>query len=739
MTPIDRFNAALNSPAPSSWPGMVHFDVAPPQAPAPRWRGLLVVLLVAVAGGAFAAWLTINHSLEIERQELAEGLHRAARTLTRETVASAAIGAAIVMGLNEPAFKEAVRGLRERDAPDVLSRLAVARERFGADGALLIAADGLVVAHEGASVESARATGINLAYRPYLAQALGGVESVYGVVGAASGRRTLIFAAPVYEGASTTGRVIGALILSMPIGTIERTLFAAGQDWLLLSPQGVVFMSNRPDWRFAVAPSVDTALLEKIRAGRQFGPGLSHAAPIRLPFDPASSSVQLGGARQLMAREPVHWNDPGGPWQLVALSDATRPAPLSEPLGFGAAALVTIGMFGLLLRSLLRNRTHNAAIQARFQTLGTALERSALSVIVTDARGEIDWVNPQFERTTQYALGEVRGKTFDAVAGELRSPEVRRDMAAALQHGRPWSGELVSRRKDASRLCERVSLSPVLDGAGKCLGVVGLHEDITETAKAQSELARRLATLSALLESAPDALLLIDSAGTIQRVNRACEAMFGHDRLGLVGSSARMLLPARFDDALGEQPDNFVAALDHAATDHRATLFGLRKSGDEFPLDLRLAPLLHGPDAGRFVVSARDATLRHASDKRTRDALERERAIFDHLPPTLFACDGLCRKVNPAFVQLFGHHAEAIAGRPTSILFESGENYAAFSAQFAPALSRGEPVHTEWRLRRADGSTLVARIRGQAMPVDGGGLGAVWLIEPLSGAQRGGG
>ncbi|MEO8248050.1 MAG: PAS domain S-box protein [Burkholderiales bacterium] len=731
------FDAPSPQASPSGWSGAAqaeHDETGQRRS----WIGTLAVLLIALAGGLGAAWLCVENGVESRREELAESLTRSANALTRNTLDSAAIGALIVTGLNEPTFKQAVRGERPPDAPEVLERLAVARERFGAEAAILVSADGVVVAHQGGGPASA--TGLNVAYRPYLARALEGVESVYAASGAANASAVnLIFAAPLYEGTSAAGRVIGALLLTMPLSSIEQTVFAPGQERLLLSPQGIALLSSRPEWRFAVAPPLDAEKLAQIRGGRQFGARFDQTAPSALPFDPRQGEVRLEGAGMLVARERVEWNDPGGAWQLVGLQSAAHAVPLTEPIGFGAAAFLGIAMFGLMFLTLLGNRRRNAEIQARLSTLGSALERSATSVIVTDARGIIDWVNPNFERSSQYSVAELRGKAFQSLSGELTPPETRREMSSALRQGRPWSGEFVNRRKDGSVFREHASLSPVLGADGKCIGVVGLHEDITEIALARDRIAERERLLDKVFESSPDAILLVDAQGTIMEVNRAAETMFGHGRETLVGRGVEMLLSERSRRTLAAERESFAAALSNAAEEHRPTLYGLRASGGEFPIEPRLAPLSpRSPQSAtaagnRFVVSVRDVTLRGEIDRRLAEAMQQQAAILEHAPPIVFACDGLFRKVNGSFARLFGFSAEAMPGRPTSILFESPDSYAAFSADVAPALTRGETVRAEWRLRCANGGTIVARIRGQAVAMEGGGLGAVWVIEPLSG------
>src|SRR5262249_27738397 len=117
-------------------------------------------------------------------------------------------------------------------------------------------------------------------------------------------------------------------------------------------------------------------------------------------------------------------------------------------------------------------------------------------------------------------------------------------------------------------------------------------------------------TAGAVLEAAPDAIVLVDAQGTIQLVNERAERLFGYSRSDLVGRPSSLLLP---DDV-------------RATRDARRDVYGLRHDGSRFPAEISVSPLVTG--AGRLVAAVvRDATdrQRHEDDRSERTRAETAR------------------------------------------------------------------------------------------------------------------
>lgn len=130
------------------------------------------------------------------------------------------------------------------------------------------------------------------------------------------------------------------------------------------------------------------------------------------------------------------------------------------------------------------------------------------------------------------------------------------------------------------------------------------------------------------LDAAPDAVVIVDADGTIVQVNRQTEKMFGYGRMELIGRSLEMLMPERYRASHGAKLQVFSDDPRPRSMGRGLDLFGLRKDGLEFPIDVSLSPL--PAEAGRLVAgSIRDITAQRRLEdelrRRTRELEEADR------------------------------------------------------------------------------------------------------------------
>jgi protein-histidine pros-kinase len=127
-----------------------------------------------------------------------------------------------------------------------------------------------------------------------------------------------------------------------------------------------------------------------------------------------------------------------------------------------------------------------------------------------------------------------------------------------------------------------------------------------------------------LLEAAPDAMVIVDSAGNIKLANTQTERLFGYAREEMLGEPVEMFVPERFREKHPAFREAYVREPRVRPMGSGTELFGLRKNGTEFPVEISLSPWPH--DDGLWVISSiRDITERKKAEDKVRALLESTR------------------------------------------------------------------------------------------------------------------
>ncbi|MFE2064339.1 PAS domain S-box protein [Streptomyces sp. NPDC059467] len=236
------------------------------------------------------------------------------------------------------------------------------------------------------------------------------------------------------------------------------------------------------------------------------------------------------------------------------------------------------------------------------------------AVIKLGPDGEVVRWSRSAQAMTGYTEDEVVGRPpallrteedRDAGLPEQELETVRRDGPRSFQ------GWLV--HHNGERFLAHISLTPVVDGDGSVTGFVEVLRDVTETARAES-------LFHGLLESAPDAMVIVGTDGRIALVNRQAELLFGFDRAELVGREIEMLVPPRFRDRHVGHRNGFLSNPKVRPMGAGLELSGLRRDGTEFPIEISLSPL-HTAEGVLVAAAIRDVTERRETEQR----LQRQR------------------------------------------------------------------------------------------------------------------
>jgi PAS domain S-box-containing protein len=264
----------------------------------------------------------------------------------------------------------------------------------------------------------------------------------------------------------------------------------------------------------------------------------------------------------------------------------------------------------------------NTDITARRQAqdaqahLASIVQASREAILAKTLAGVVTSWNPGAEALFGYSEAEMVGRAIDV----LIPPEGRDEeehFRQQVARGVPVEQfETVRIRKDGTAVSVAITLSPLTDADGTISGIGTICRDVTERDRAEAKF-------HGLLESAPDAILVMGPDGLIRLVNRQTEVLFGYERADLVGQPVECLLPDLLAADDPQQRAGFFANPSVRTMGANLELAARRKDGSEFPVDISLAPL--ETEEGLLVSAAvRDVTAR----KRAETALlEREEQL----------------------------------------------------------------------------------------------------------------
>lgn len=142
----------------------------------------------------------------------------------------------------------------------------------------------------------------------------------------------------------------------------------------------------------------------------------------------------------------------------------------------------------LALEGFISNITDQKEAEEDVRKLSRSVEQSPTIVVISDLNAIIEYVNPQFTKTTGYKAQEVIGKNPRILKSGNTPQEVYKSLWGAITKGKEWSGEIENRKKNGNLYWESANIFPLKDEQGNITHFIAMKEDITERKKMEQEL-----------------------------------------------------------------------------------------------------------------------------------------------------------------------------------------------------------------------------------------------------------
>ncbi len=502
----------------------------------------LILVIVLLAMAVLSAALLRRDTLFRQAQDLAKANQQLAEQVDRSH--GGLLGALITQGLIHPLVKDVlVSGERPHPRSALYQDFGAVIRHFKLDNMQVVDEHGVTVAYvddEG----SHHGVGTDRSARPFVARTLAGLTSRDPVMGRSSGVRGIYLAAPVRADVSEDSRVLGSVVVRTGLEDVDRLLQAQGDPVMLLSPDGLVYATNRKEWLFKLAEPLSGEQEVALRKSQQFGKLFAKGRPESLPASLTPGAGSIGGRRYIVSEEKLDWDNEGRGWRLLLLRERTYANEWAPAVRL-AAGILLAGAFGMFVwrrreRWRLANERMRTARDGELRAVTEASHARLLRMSESLPCAVFQFLHPPARQGEPgflfvgHPAREVLGLSSDELLADWRChlrqvhPQDKRALIRVLlkaaRNGQPLSIDYRVIQAGGERWI-RMSARH----ADELQGAVwtGYWLDVSQEVAHHEDLKLREQQLLNLLESAPGAVIVTDVDGEVLFHNQRAYALYG--------------------------------------------------------------------------------------------------------------------------------------------------------------------------------------------------------------------
>ncbi len=332
--------------------------------------------------------------------------------------------------------------------------------------------------------------GKNYSFRPYFKEAIAGRHAVYLAKGVTSRERGIYVSYPIFDVKGEN--IIGVAAAKATLDNLGQ-YFKAYRYVFLVSPEGIIFVSSRPDWTFRSVRNLTPEDKERLRNSMQFGEGPWDNVGFE-DKDDAAGMISFRGSRFFFVSGDVD-GLPG--WKILFMDDKSNVYPVRFMMilillsFFLLISIILIFVFKVSLDAL-----HISASEALYEAL---VEGSPDSISLFSKEGRCISINKNGLLMMGWEKEDCLGKLYEELWPEEHKAKVKQAVKAVME-GRQQTFEAVMPKPNGEFVANAVTLAPITEHTGRVKYFIAISRDVTQERRSRERLlySSKMSTIGAL-------------------------------------------------------------------------------------------------------------------------------------------------------------------------------------------------------------------------------------------------